>query len=180
MVKVVSKASVLDGLVRLLGKCDDFIIVTIQLGLFDCLVVKDRLQLVSFVNRPHISLLFLTLIPLEGIFVFRCCYEWVLPATGVFESVTVSNLKDFGVVRNLIWDSRIDDHFLVWFDEIKWVRWFLTVKIISINLMVDFYALLFILELLSDLSFESSLIRFSDSLLARFSSPLLLIRTLFK
>ena len=112
MVKIVSEAGVLDGFEGLLGECDDFIIVTIQLGLFDRLVVKDRLQLVSFVNRSDVGLLFPTLIPLEAIF-FRCSNERILPATSVFESVTVSDLKDFLMVRNLIRHSRIDDHLLI-------------------------------------------------------------------
>ena len=112
MVKVVSEAVVLDGFKGLLSECDNFIIVTIQLWLFDSLVVKDRLQLVSVVYRSDISLLFSTLIRSRAIF-FRCRNERVLPATGVLESITVSNLKDFGMVRDLIRHPGIDDHFLV-------------------------------------------------------------------
>ena len=127
MVKVISEAGVLDGLIGLLGECDDFVVVTVQLGFFNRQVFINRLQLVSFVYGSDVSLLFPTFVPLVAIFL-RCCDERVLPTTGVLEGITVSNLKDFRVVRNLIWYTRIDDNFLVIFDELSWVLWLLTVE----------------------------------------------------
>ena len=43
MVKVISEAGVLDGLIGLLGECDDFVVVTVQLGFFNRQVFINRL-----------------------------------------------------------------------------------------------------------------------------------------
>ena len=97
MVEVVPETSVLDRFVGLLTECNDFIIVTIQFRLFDCQVFIYCFELESIVERFDVGLLYFALIQIF-VFVFRCRDIWVLFASSIFESHTVSNLKDFRMV----------------------------------------------------------------------------------
>ena len=97
MVEIVLETSVLDRFVGLLTECNDFIIVTIQFRLFDCQGIIYCFQLEGIVERFDVGLLYFTLIQIF-VFIFRCRNVWVLFASSIFKSHTISNLKDFRMI----------------------------------------------------------------------------------